>query len=436
MLSFIYFEFKALVAGPFTAILAFLLLSMALFAAYNGHQRVAKQRATLREVNQKAEDFYAKNRLLLDSIEKGLRKPVETWYKDPTNPLPMSAFRGAGRYATLPPAPLAVISTGQSDIFPYYTKVALGDENAADDNQSFENPFNTATGQFDLAFVLTFILPLFIVALGYNVLSAEREQGTLLLLLSMPINIKYWMLHKMWFRYGVLFLSTVAIVSFSLAVFGVTLAQPAFAWLLLSIGLYTLFWFGLCFGINLLGRSSANNALMLLGAWLFFTLLVPSLANLTATALYPVPSRVQYVNALRAAQNKAEQEKEGILVAFYSKNPRFVRKKQEADKTWRDWWRENLAEGDYLAQLTTQTKLKFDTQAQVQRGFANRFRYLSPTIMMQNALNQLAGTDTQTYLQFHQRTAEFEQRWSAYFKAKFLNDEKLTTKDFERFPTY
>ena len=45
-------------------------------------------------------------------------------------------------------------------------------------------------GRFDLAFVLIYLYPLLILALTYNLLSAEKEQGTLALALSQPVSLR------------------------------------------------------------------------------------------------------------------------------------------------------------------------------------------------------------------------------------------------------
>lgn len=61
-------------------------------------------------------------------------------------------------------------------------------------------------------------------------------------------------------------------------------------WALL-VGTYALFWFGVAFAVNAVGRNSAANALGMLAIWLVFVVLAPAALNLAATARHPVPSR-------------------------------------------------------------------------------------------------------------------------------------------------
>ena len=59
-----------------------------------------------------------------------------------------------------------------------------------------ENPQRLLSGRLDLAFVLIYLYPLLILAISYNLLSAEQEQGTLALLLSQPVSLRTVILAK------------------------------------------------------------------------------------------------------------------------------------------------------------------------------------------------------------------------------------------------
>src|SRR3546814_8041051 len=58
------------------------------------------------------------------------------------------------------------------------------------------------SGQFDLAFVLVYMFPLFIFAISFNMLSVERDQGTLRMLLSQPLKLPHLVLAKTLVRAG------------------------------------------------------------------------------------------------------------------------------------------------------------------------------------------------------------------------------------------
>lgn len=434
---FLSFEFKTIIRTPLMVILSTLLFIFILFAIYNGKSRVDKQLETIKIIKEKEQKFYATKKMALDSIEKGIKKPSpeSNWYLNPQYPLTLGAIRGAGTYAILTPSSLSILSTGQSDIFPFYSKIALGNTNIADDNDNFENPYNIAQGEFDFTFVFIFILPLLVIAFGYNLLSAEREQGTLSLVRAMPININIWLLNKIIFRFLFLFSISISFLVFSFVFFGIYIDFFSFLQISFSLALYLLFWFLLCFLVNILGKTSTTNATSLVGSWVFFVLLIPSIINMVATNFYSVPSRTEFITAQRDIENETEKQREKIIDDFYKQNPAF-KKPIEEEKTWRDNWRERLVERQYSQKKLIQLQQNFMQKAQAQRNFANNFQYFSPAILLQNILNNIAKTDTKTYLDFQEKVDNFEKKWSAYFKDKFDKNEKMKVKDFDNFPKF
>lgn len=428
------FEYKNLAASNVLWMAVGLLGVSILFAVYNGAQSVRARKTAIAQVLTEEKTYFATNRAALDSTERGLKKAPAECYKDPANPITVGYLYG-GRYAIMPPGELAAVSIGQSDLYPFYSKVTGRTKNQARNNQNFENPFNVSNGPFDLSFVLVFIFPLLIIALSYNLLSAEREQGTLKILLSQPLQITGWLVAKLTFRYALVVGTSIVCILLAFLLFGINFLNGAFPGLLVAIGLYTLFWFTLAFFTNLLGKNSATNSLILIGCWLLFVLIIPSVANMMATSLYPAPSRVAFVNAQRAAQLQADQQKEPILTNLYQAHPQWTRK-PEPEQGWEDYWRENIALYAYRDSLLAAVDNQFQQQVANQQQVAHGLRFLSPAILMQNSLNEVAGTDTQQYRAFERNVDQFFRMWQAYFRGKFLRGEVLTTKDYEALPVY
>ena len=90
------------------------------------------------------------------------------------------------KYVTLPPTGLAALSVGQSDIQLNYLPISLATTLDVTKNLELENPINLSTGSFDIAFVVIFLLPIFILAMSYDLLSSEKERGTLAMILAHP----------------------------------------------------------------------------------------------------------------------------------------------------------------------------------------------------------------------------------------------------------
>lgn len=93
-----------------------------------------------------------------------------------------------GTNAFLPPGPLASLAAGQTDLYPFGYLVTTGNRESLVTSEPLENPVKLHTGTFDLAFVLIYLGPLLILALSFNLISEEKEGGTLGLLLSQPVR--------------------------------------------------------------------------------------------------------------------------------------------------------------------------------------------------------------------------------------------------------
>ena len=426
-------ELKNIVRNPSVLILALFLFTFILFAAYNGKSRVNSQLAGIELVKNKENTFYTNHKNNLKSIEKGEKKAAVRVFEDPTNPVAMGNYYG-GVYLISTPAKLAVISNGQSDIFPYYSKVNIGGTNAGKDNSNFENPMNIATGGFDLAFVFVFILPLLIIAFSYNILSSEKEQGTLRLLLSMPISIKTWLLKKIVFRYIFIVLLISTLLTLSLCIVGVDVVNSSYVMLLCSIALYTLFWFTMAFLVNLLDKSSSQNVILLLGTWLLFVLIIPSFVNILSSSIYPSPSRVAYVTAKRDIEKEFGKKEEAILEKYYEENPTENDNGSKTTDRFRRYWNKNFILLDEKNKFMDAFESKFEDQSKNQRKFANSLSWFSPAILLQYTMNEIAGTDTEHYLNFQNEAKVFQKEWTEYFYAKYKNHQKLTVEDFNNFP--
>src|SRR5690606_34953699 len=107
--------------------------------------------------------------------------------------------------AILPPTGLAAFAVGQMDLQRNYTLVDMKNKFNMSDNFEIENPLNLMTGTFDISFVVIFLLPVFIIALTYDMLSGEKESGTLALAMTQPVSLRTFMAGKLISRGIVLF---------------------------------------------------------------------------------------------------------------------------------------------------------------------------------------------------------------------------------------
>jgi ABC-2 type transport system permease protein len=427
-------EWKILTADRTLWVIAPLFALLIGYGVYNGSSWTRFQQATLEAAKQEERERFARAKAEVTAIEQGA--PPASSFSNPRLPS-VAASRTGPRYALAPPAPLAALAVGQSDLYPYYFKVTSQTKQTFTANDEIENPTNLLAGRFDLAFVIIYLYPLLILALSYNLISAEREQGTLAMMMSQPVSLRTFA----WGKIGLRALAVLALaVGFSVAAFALSgaglSAEGAGLRLLLwtvVVGAYGAFWFALAILINAVGRNSATNAMALAGVWLVLALIIPALLNVAVTTIYPVPSRVEMVQAARRASAEATAKGSQLLAKYFEDHPELA-EGQQADPN--DFYTRSIAVQDETERLTQPVIDHFDRQVMGQQSLLDRFRFLSPAVVAQSALNDIAGTGAARYRHFLSLVDGFHQGWRAHFTPRIVQKALLTASDYDRFPAF
>lgn len=403
------------------------------YGVWNGVRWADFQRAALVSAAIEQAERYQKLTADVSALERngGQVSP----FADPRSPSNVGARFGV-RYAALPAGPLAALAVGQSDLLPYYFKISTDARETIVAATEIENPQRLLVGRFDLAFVLVFLYPLLILGLTFNMLSAEQEQGTLSLALAQPVSLATLVSGKVTLR-ALLLVGLVILFSVvALLAGGASLtADGAIVRLLLWIATtmaYGALWFGLAVLVASFGRSSAANATMLASLWLTLAVLLPSLFNLAVTSVYPVPSRVEMVQAMREASDEANAEGSSLLARYYEDHPELAT--GDAQQAMNDFNVIRVAVSDEVERRVRPVIDRYDRQIASQQRAIDRLRFLSPAVLVQDALDDIAGTGTARHRHFMAQVDAFHDRWRAYFTPLIMQKAKLVT--FDQVPTF
>lgn len=405
------------------------------FGLYNGAARVKAWNETLAEAARDQDERLAELREQAARVDSGDLVPGP--YNNPQSPSYVGGVRGQ-RFAMAPPGPLAALAIGQNDLYPHYYKVNNRSGQTFLDDEEIENPANLLSGRFDLGFVIVYLFPLLILGLSHDLISAEREQGTLAMVLSQPVRARTLVFGKAAARLG---LVAALVAGLSLAgalAAGLNPARGDVAVrLLLWVGVviaYAAFWFALAVAVNALGKNSATNAVILVGAWMVLVIVVPALLNIAVTALHPVPSRVELIQTSREASTAASREGSNLLARFYEDHPTLA--PEEIDLNPTDFWITLQAAQDSVDEAIAPILARYDAQLAQQQKLVDRLGLLSPTIVAQEALNDLAGAGMARRWLFLEQVAEFHNRWRAFFIPRIMRRETLSQSDYDRLPTF
>jgi ABC-2 type transport system permease protein len=420
MLRVIAWECRHLVADTAPGLMLVVLLLAGSFALWNGVNHLHWQRQLIAEAEHRSAAIQQKAADLADRLWRGTVQ-VPYW-ADPRIP---SSYvdQYLSVYAVKPPYVLSALSTGQSDLYPnvlgihYYSRddTLSGSENA--------NPDRLLVGRFDGAFVVVYLMPLLLLALVYNLLSADRERGTLPLIAAGSVDPSRIAAARVLVRWGVMTGVLAVLAALGCAMLGGFSAEsPRFClWVAVMAG-YGLFWAGLAYWLAHRRSSSATNAVTLAGAWLLFTIVLPSVVSTFVKIVYPAPPRMELVLERREASDEAVQKRNTLLARYYEDHPQLAPNAGA--------YGAGLMVPDYAVQWQLSyeeverelapIRERFQRQLDLQQSLVDRLKYLSPALLAQSAFNDLSGTGLARHRQFLSQAGDMHTALQEYFGPRIM----------------
>ncbi|KHL58431.1 DUF3526 domain-containing protein [Xanthomonas cannabis] len=330
------------------------------------------------------------------------------------------------------PAPLAFAAVGMRDVAPYILRVrALGLEAQIYDGDSY-NPELALAGRFDYAFVLVFLLPLFVIALLFDLRSGEREAGRARMLAALPgAGARVWMRRVTVRALAVLLCLAVPFV-IAASVNGVPLLQQL-AVLALTCA-YLLFWVLLAVVVGRLRWRPAAHATALATCWVLLALVAPALAHVAINEAVPVTQGTEIARLQREAVNHAwDIPRQATMQRFYARNAQWADSAPLTDAFHYKWYFAFHENGDQ--QVATQVAAY--RQGLVRReALAQRAAMVLPPVALQAALTRLAQTDLRAQLAYQDRIRAYHQRLRTFYYGYLFRDRPFTRADFERAPRF
>ncbi|MEM9076194.1 MAG: DUF3526 domain-containing protein [Bacteroidota bacterium] len=426
------YELKLLLRSRWIQLLSLILLLLFGFSTYNGLQKVEKRKKDIADAHLEVKENDEMMLKLIDSVEQGMQVSASRW-TIPTQPMAVGNYHP--RVAAMDPQPMEFIATGQGDLFTHYVKPKVSGDDFVLNFAEMTSPVQLLFGSFDLAFVIVYLLPLLIIAFSYNVLSAEKESGSLRLLASQPIGIQNWVLQKLGLRF--FWLSILVILTMTIVFFGVGLSPFAeilsFLGLLALVLVYMLFWFALTFLINLWVGSSSKNAVVLLGLWVAFVLLVPSVLNQLGNTLYPMPSRTLMINEMRTLKAELSGKQDEILDNYLRDHPEYAINDSTQS---RGFYHRYMASQKLVKEEMAPVINAYEEQLKKQQAWVGSLKWGSPAIIVQESLNQMAGTSTKDYESFRKQVIGFAGTWRDHFLPFLYNNRDFSQKDYGDLPNF
>ncbi|MDP2140689.1 MAG: DUF3526 domain-containing protein [Gammaproteobacteria bacterium] len=206
-----------------------------------------------------------------------------------------------GHYVFRTPAPLAVLDPGVDSFTGRSIFLEGHRRNTATFSEARETSVLTRFGSVSPAFSLQVLAPLLLILIGFSSVARERERGILLQLLAQGTSGSALICGK-----AIALAGVAALALLPLLVSGIWLAitHPAelrpLAMVLAGHAAYLAFWVGAIVAVSALASSTRSALIVLIGAWVLLTVLVPRLATDVAASVLPTPNQAEIDIRLQA----------------------------------------------------------------------------------------------------------------------------------------
>ena len=213
------------------------------------------------------------------------------------------------RMAHKPVAPLSSFDPGVSSFLGQVIWLEAHYRNPAMFRAAEDAPELSRLENFSLAGVLTLVIPLLIILLGYGSISSERERGTLRQLIGSGTGLQTLLFGKFIVISGILFiiLSVTVLLSIAMSLIFLDETGPSVLdfllrglSLLLVYGLYIVSLTAITLLVSAIVTESKTALLTLLGVWAVTVVALPRLSASIAEQVFPSPHSQEFWEATDA----------------------------------------------------------------------------------------------------------------------------------------
>lgn len=403
---------------------------LALAAAINGVREVRQVAVAQQQATLDTEQRLARMRQEVQTIAPD--RPLLAQGIDAASPAKLAFGDGSFRVG-LPPAAGAALAQGTATVLPQSIEVSMRSRHPQAANQNLANPASLGAGSFDLAFVVTTLLPLAAIALAWRVQAYDRELGTWRLIAAVPGAARGLVVSALLLRLALLCLAAWlagAVAVFGHAGFGAE-AWGAWGSYAAVVLLTALLWLALAALLNATALPSSALALGLVGLWLLALFVVPAAIDAAAPAAL---SRLATIAELRALEAASQADGEALERSYRAAHPEAMPGPLTPQQ------------GDYRIRRFS-TELAFDLKAAplvqevdaavaARQAWVERWSWLSPALTAQLALERASGSDLQRHQHFMTQVDSYQARWRDYFRPMVLSLRNLRAADYDGIPRF
>lgn len=212
-----------------------------------------------------------------------------------------------GTYAFKPKYPLSLIDQGIDKYTGLSIYLEAHKRNEAQYMTAQDQTAAARFGELTPDFILLLIIPLFIILIGFNAFTRERESGTMRLLKSQGVSV-FKLAAGKWLGIfiPVLIITLIAALLTLILLLGIPdfgdLNIGAFMLLILFMLIYYAVFINLTLWVSSVSRKSNVSLVTMLAVWMVSCLGMPKVANRMAEAIHPFPTQNEFLASIQEDQ--------------------------------------------------------------------------------------------------------------------------------------
>jgi ABC-2 type transport system permease protein len=330
------------------------------------------------------------------------------------------------------PSNLAFAALGERDTYPWKHRVRM----LALEGQIYEtdtpNPELAQAGRVDFAFVLSFLIPLIIILLLYDVQASERKANRFDLLVATATQPgQLWLLRVL---VRILILVLCLLIPFWVAA---SVSGTGFSTILMvsliSI-IYVAFWTALCTWVMRKDHEPPRLASTLIGIWLLLSAIIPVGGHLLIKQSVEGPRGGDVVLLQREAVNDAwDIPKQKTMSDFVAAHPEWKDNvEMESQFEWK-WYYAMQQVGDMKA---SELSHDYRDAIRLRDKFAGFVSLISPPMLVQRQLTQLAETNAQAALKYEQQVRDYHAKLRLFYYPLLFDGQEFSIDSFNNLPEF
>lgn len=347
-----------------------------------------------------------------------------------------------GHFAFRPKHPLSFFDFGMEN----YTGVSLFLEAHKQNTVNFsEASFSTGIlrfGEISIAMILQLLVPLLLLFLGFNTISALRENGTLKIILCQGVSWQELIMGKTIGITGVAFMLYAPVMLLTIVLWLALTGRQVTAddvirltVLLLSYFFYFIIWALIAVFVSALSKTSKGSLTTLIAVWLAMMIVLPRAAQALGAQQYPAPSKAAFASALEEDLKKQGDSHNPDDVHFKAIKDSLLAKYNvdSVQKLPFNYGGYVMMQGEKISsEIYNRHQQKLMETYEKQNSFNRYTGFINPYIAIKNFSMALTGADFASYKDFQEQAESYRynlaQRMNT-LQVEYISNAKLGPQD-------